>query len=67
MTQGQRRGNAPNRGLGVIKCGHCGVPTRDHSILELCPELVRTLKGTKLTVSSPRTIDQETRQANRES
>ena len=53
MSQGQRRGHAPLTGLGVIKCGHCGQPTRDHSLLELCPELARVLGHTKLTAPSP--------------
>ncbi len=63
MPQGQRRGNAPPKGLGITKCGHCGKPTRDHSLLELCPELVKVLKGTRLAVSSPRSTEQEHRRA----
>ncbi len=63
MKQGQRRGDAPAMGLGVIKCGHCGQPTRDHSILELCPELARVLGHTKLTAPSPLTAGKETQRA----
>ncbi len=54
MAQGGKpRGHAPAKGRGVIKCAQCGEPTRDHSMLRLCPELVEILGTTRLTAPSP--------------
>ena len=45
---------APVIGRGVIKCAECGTPTRDHSLLGPCPELVKIMGTSRMTVPTPR-------------
>ena len=40
------------RGRGILKCGICGNPTRDHPIIGPCPEIT-LLAGERLTVRKP--------------
>ena len=48
-----KKGHTPPKGRGVILCYECGKPTRDHSLLEVCPELLKVLETTRLTAPRP--------------
>jgi hypothetical protein len=35
-TARRRRGDTPEEGLGIVKCGNCGEPTAAHRSMRFC-------------------------------